>query len=79
MFRVGWGRAGLSIACGKIPAMSKKFEAKKVKCWRAVVYNTAQVARHVARRETVQDSGQPKAARPAACMSHFSLLGVVAS
>jgi hypothetical protein len=37
----------------------------------AVDYHNAPVARHVARGETVQNPGQPEAARPAACMSHL--------
>ena len=54
----GWGgRAGLSIARGMIPAVSKKFEAKNRSRQQQSCLQHRNFARHVARGEADQDPG----------------------
>lgn len=67
------GGAGLSIARGMIPALSKKFEPKNCRLVaRSHLHHHADVGRHVARGETDKDPGQPEAAGPAAGTISFS-------
>lgn len=73
----GWWRrcaAIDSVQPGSLPGQKSSRGPKIEHLSRATVYTHAEVGRNVARRETVQDPGQPEASRPAAGRISFRLV-----